>query len=128
MGKKQLSYIGFNILPIVISAILLLSASSNEYHLWVWYDALIVPLYLLLCNFLINSKHFSGIKLLTIPLVIVICLIIHMAYFSFDFGPISLLTWQIVESISFGIVIVGGIILFFVSKRLRRNKAFEKSM
>ena len=121
MGKRRLFYIGLNALPIVVSVILFLSVSGNEYHLWVWYDALIVPLYLLLCNFLINSKQFTGIKLLTIPLVIVLCLIIHMAYFSFDFGSISLLTWQIVASISFGIVIVGGIILFFVSKRLRRN-------
>ena len=121
MGKKRLSYIGLNILPIVISVILFLSVSGNEYHLWVWYDALIVPLYLLSCNFLINSKQFSGIKLLPMPLVIVLCLIIHMAYFNFDFGSISLLVWKIVASISFGIVIVGGIILFFVSKRLRRN-------
>ena len=128
MGKRRFYYIGFNILPIVVSIILFLSVSSNEYYLWVWYDALIVPLYLLLCNFLINRKHFSGIKLLTIPLVIVFCLIIHMAYFSFDFGSISLLIWQIVAGISFGIVIVGGIILFFVSKRLRSNSSKVKGI
>ena len=121
MEKRRVFYVGFNILPIVVSAILFLSISSNEYHLWVWYwyDALIVPLYLLLCNFLINSKQFSGIKLLAIPLVTVLCLMIHMAYFNFDFGAISSLVWQIVAGISFGIVIVGGIILFLVSKRLR---------
>ena len=119
MGKRRLFYIGFNVLPIVISVMLFLSVSSNEYHLWVWYDALIVPLYLLLSNFMINSKHFSGIKLLAIPLVIVLCLLIHMAYFHFDFGAISSLVWQIAAGISFGIVIVGGIILFLVSKRLR---------
>ena len=121
MEKRRLFNMGLNVLPVVVSVILFLSVSSNEYQLWVWYDALIVPLYLLLCNFLINSKRFSGVKLLIIPLVIVLCLIIHMAYFNFGFGAISLLVWQIVAGISFGIVIVGGIILFLVSKRLCGN-------
>ena len=106
-------------MPIAVSVILFLSISGNEHHLWVWYDALIVPLYLLFCNFLMNSKQFSGIKLLTMPLVIVLCLMIHMAFFNFDFGAISSLVWQIVAGISFSIVIVGGIILFLVSKRVR---------
>ena len=119
MGKRRLLYIGVNTLPIVVSVILFLSISINQLHMWVWYDALIIPLYLLLCNFVINSKHFTGIKLLAIPFVVVLCLAIHMAYFNFDFGAISSLTWQIVVGISFGIVIVGGSILYFVSKRLR---------
>ena len=70
---------------------------------------------------MINRKHFSGIKLLAIPLVIGLCFIIHMAYFNFDFDAISYLIWQIMTGISFGIMIVFGIVLFFVSKRLRRN-------
>jgi len=119
MRKKRAWYIIVNILPVLISIFIFATITNTQYHLWVWYDALIVPIYLLVCNFALNTRVFSGVKLLIVPCVLTICFLLHMLYFNFDMSAISSVIWLIYVGISFGVMLVGGIVLYFVSKRLR---------
>lgn len=125
MQKNRLWYIIVNILPILVSILMFATITNNQYHLWIWYDALVVPIYLLLCNFALNTKAFSGMKLLIVPCVLIICFLLHMLYFNFDMSAISSVIWIIFAGIAFGVMVIGGIILYFVSKRLRSKKAFS---
>ncbi len=119
MLMKRIVLIAGNVLPIILSLLVYATITSAQYHLWVWYDALLVPVFLLLLNFFAQKKSFYGIKLLIIPFVIAMCLMIHMIYFGFEFTGTSGVIWLIFGGIALGITLVGGVVLYFISKRLR---------
>lgn len=108
-----------NILPILVSLLIYMTITNNQYHLWVWYDAIIVPIFLLLYNFFAYIKSFSGVKLLIAPCINAICFLIHMLFFNFNFSGTSGIIWLIFTVISLAVMVVGSTILYFISKRLR---------
>ena len=120
--KKHSVFWGLNILPIIISLFIALLISQNHFRLWVAYDALIIPVYLLATNILIDYKGFHAWKLSIIVFVEVICIAIHMAYFRFDFSATSFVIWAIMAGTALAIIAIGGLSLCLISKNLRKKK------
>ena len=122
MKKKYSAFGGLNILPIIISLLIALFISQNHFRLWVAYDALIIPVYLLTINFLIDCKGLYLWKLSIVVFVEVICIVIHMAYFRFDFSATSFVIWAIMTGTALAIIAIGGLALCLISKKLRKAK------
>jgi len=123
MSKKRIVFLVGNIIPILVSGIIYAVVSGNDLHLWVKYDAVIIPIYLLAFNFILEHKAFFAWKLLVILSVELICTIIHMAYFQFDFSSTSIVIWSFMLGIALAITIIGGLIFYFVSKKKRNMEA-----
>jgi|GEM_PF-4176687 len=119
MNKKRIIFLVGNILPVLVSGIIYAVASQNDLHLWVRYDAVIVPIYLLTFNFIMEHKAFFAWKMLVLLSVELICVTIHMAYFQFDFSPTSIIIWSFMLVIALLIIVIGGFILYFISKKKR---------
>ena len=88
----------------------------------VGYNAVIVPVYLLAFNFILDFKAFYAKKLLVILSVELVCVLIHMAYIQFDFSPTLLLIWSFMFGTTVAITAIGGIVLCLISKKLRNVK------
>ncbi len=114
--KKKLLFA--NALPILGSIWLYFFANNSQLPFWVMYDAVIAPICLLGLNVLLirsalKFKHF------VIPCAIsYMGVIIHMAYFDFNFGPISSIVWGAILLSSSLIIIAGGFITLIVRKKL----------
>lgn len=121
MEKKHKNYIVANVLPIIIcAAMTFIEYVGDTGFLGLFlglYTFILVPLYLLLCNFYIDPKGFMGMKLWVIPVVIAICYIIYVAPFEHDGLAIYALWTMFLISIT--IAGVGIAILYYLSKRRR---------
>ena len=116
---KRIIYWFGNILPILVSVVIYAFITQNDLHLWVGYNAAIVPIFLLAFNFALDYKAFSVKKLLVILLVEVVCLLIHMTYFQFSFSPISSVIWSLMFGTTVAITAIGGIVLYIISRKQR---------
>ena len=108
---KKFVFLGGNIMPILVSIIIYSVITQNKLHLWAGYNAVIAPVYLLVFNFALDHKRFYINKLFIIFFVELVCLLIHMAYFKFDFNSITLIIWSLMFIEAIGITAAGGKIL-----------------
>lgn len=74
MSKKRIVLMAVNALPVLVSVLIYLLISQNDLRLWVIYDALVVPIYLLTFNFILGHRAFWVWKLLVILAVELICI------------------------------------------------------
>ncbi len=120
MNKKLLA---FNAIPMLISVLFYMQVANSSLPFWVIYDAAIAPTFLLLINILAWKKSLK-VKYLILPFAIsCLCVIIHMAYFQFDFEPISRLIWFFILLSNVLTFIIGGSITFFIFKTIRKTKS-----
>ncbi|MFT4145075.1 MAG: hypothetical protein QM644_11525 [Mobilitalea sp.] len=118
MKKNSIIYLFGNIIPVLISIIIYLTLPNTKlYNFWIGYDAFIVPVYLLLFNFLFSVKEFYIWKIVIIFVIEIICIIIHMSYFSFNLSATSFVVWVFLMITALVVIGIGSIILFIVSKK-----------
>ena len=118
MNKKLLLA---NAIPILGSIWLYFFANNSQLPFWVMYDAVIVPIYLLGLNVLLFRSSIK-IKHFFIPYAMnCIGVIIHMAYFNFNFEPISRVIWGIMLLSSSFIIIIGGLITLIAIKKISKK-------
>ncbi|MFI3225881.1 MAG: hypothetical protein R3Y09_00615 [Clostridia bacterium] len=113
-----------NAIPILGSIWLYFFANNSQLPFWVMYDAVIVPIYLLGLNILLFRSDLK-IKHFFIPYgMICIGVIIHMAYFNFNFEPISRIVWGGILLSSSLIIIIGGLIALIAIRKtsIKDNK------
>lgn len=105
-----------NAIPILGSISLYFFANNSQLPFWVMYDAVIVPIYLLGLNIFLFRRNIK-FKHFFIPYTMsCIGVIIHMAYFNFNFEPISSIIWGGILLSSSLIMIVGGLITLIAIK------------